>query len=298
MSAAATMSNIIEAVRIVSLPCELQTTCQVGDFITNGIGLGTVASVNIVNMQTDAGMRYRSAFVDILEWADDAMTVHDTLLQGKEGVSISMAELDVSFHFDNGKSMTHLRFSAAKKHSPSTTPLELEEGEWNSIYIPFVPEDLEMDNGDMRYSAHDTLSEFFEDQLKIGQVDRIDFSTRTISGREDKKVRSAYVHFNHWYNNRTALLVRKTICDKGEFMCNGFYDGFEFCKFDRNRYITFKVNYKPIPTVTEDLNIHQLVAAKTNLEVRIAELEAKVAELEKKNDELAKYENFYMEYSG
>jgi hypothetical protein len=73
--------------------------------------------------------------------------------------------------------------------------------------------------------------------------------------------------------------VRKSVNARGEFVCHGYYNGFDFCKFDRNRFITFKVNYKPIPTADASLNIHQLAAAKEALEKRVAELEAKNAEL-------------------
>jgi hypothetical protein len=67
--------------------------------------------------------------------------------------------------------------------------------------------------------------------------------------------------------------VRKTISSKGEFSCNGFYDGFEFRKFERSRYINLKVNHKPIPAATEDMNIHQLAARVKVLEEQNARLE-------------------------
>jgi hypothetical protein len=123
------------------------------------------------------------------------------------------------------------------------------------------------------------LAAFFEDELKIGQVSRVDFVSRTIPGQETT-VRSAYIHFDHWYDNNVSKTVRKSVNARGEFVCHGYYNGFDFCKFDRNRFITFKVNYKPIPTADASLNIHQLAAAKEALEKRVAELEAKNAELE------------------
>lgn len=269
------MPMSVEAIRIVSLPCELKTPYDVSDFITKTLGLGSVASVNIVNMKTEAGVRYRSAFIDIDEWVSSDS--NDKLLgeiveAGQSGVSLNASEIHLNVHFDNGKAMTHIKITSAKKHSPTKTPMTLEEGEWASIYIPFLPEDLGMDNGDMRYKNTADFAEFFEDLLMIGQVDRIDFISRPVAG-SDRMVRCAYVHFDHWYDNTVAATIRRVITDKGEFHCNGFYDGFEYRVFDRKRFITFKVNHKPIPAVTEELNVHQLVARIKNLEDENARLE-------------------------
>jgi hypothetical protein len=152
-----------------------------------------------------------------------------------------------------------------------STPLQLEEGEWTSIYIPVIPPDLTMDNGDMRYNDQSSFAELFEDQLKIGQVSRIDFVTRS-----NKKGRSAYVHFDHWYDNSVAKYIRDQIQTKDLFVCNGFYDGYEFCEFDRLRFIVFKVNNRPIPEIVlaEDLNVPQLIARVKELEQEIARLKS------------------------
>jgi hypothetical protein len=135
-----------------------------------------------------------------------------------------------------------------------------------------------MDNGDVRLNDEDELTAFFEDKLKVGKVSRIDFMSKAVPN-SDRVAKCAYVHFDQWYDNQTAKLVRKTIATKGEFSCNGFYDGFEFCRFDKNRYINLKVNHKPIPAVTEDMNVHQLAA-------RVKILEEQNAELERQNEQV------------
>lgn len=262
----------IRAIRLVSLPCKLQTTYDVSIFVKQMIGLDS-DSVNIVPMQTEAGVRYRSAFLDIIinndsdieclrQIADIGMTIHGSDIPG-------------GIYFDNGKPMSHMKVTGAKPHAPSTTPLLLESDAWTSIYIPVIPSDLTMDNGDMRYIDESSLTEFFEDQIKIGEISRIDFMSKPVPG-SDRQARCAYVHFDKWYDNNTTKLIRKTIETKGEFSCNGFYDGFEFRKFDRSRFITFKVNHKPIPAATEDMNIHQLAA-------RVKQLEEQNALLEEQN---------------
>lgn len=279
MSTIATESCIVEAVRIVSLPCELQNAYDVNEFVTNVLRLGSVSSVNIVPMQTESGVRYRSAFVDIKEWSSSSAEIQQKLLSaGQSGFNFSGE--DMGIHFDNGKPMSHLKIVAAKSHSPSTSKLELEDGAWTSVYIPVLPDDLEMDYGDMRYNDEAKLAELFEDQLKIGEVSRVDFMSKPIPGT-DRKTRCAYVHFNCWYDNHTARLIRKTITDKGEFSCNGYYDGFEFRRFEHRRFINFKINHKPIPAVTEDMNIHQLVARIKFLEEQNAQLEEQNASLQK-----------------
>ena len=269
----------IQAIRIVSLPSELQTTYDVATFVENVLHVKEVAGVSILQLQTDAGVRYRSAIVDIATWEEANPFQEKLLATDNTGVVVSDKDLPMPIHFDNGKPMPHLKVVVAKPQRPVTTPLELAQDDWKSIYMPVLPGDLAMDNGDVKYSDEASLAAFFEDELKIGQVSRVDFVSRTIPGQETT-VRSAYIHFDHWYDNNVSKTVRKSVNARGEFVCHGYYNGFDFCKFDRNRFITFKVNYKPIPTADASLNIHQLAAAKEALEKRVAELEAKNAELE------------------
>jgi hypothetical protein len=233
------------------------------------------SSVNIVPMQTEQGVRYRSAFVDINGLVADNVSrpMSQSFICGAiDSLTIRGDDVPGGLHFDNGKRMSHVKVVGAKKHSPSKEPLQLEEGEWTSVYIPVIPEDLTMDNGDVQLTSENGLSEFFEDMLKIGKVSRIDFMTKPIPNT-DRVAKCAYVHFDNWYDNHTTKLVRKTIDGKGEFSCNGYYDGFEFQKFERARFITFKVNHKPIPAVTEDMNIHQVASANKALSEANAELQ-------------------------
>lgn len=284
---AVSQSSSVEAIRIVSLPYNMQTTYDVHSFAKDMLHLDA-SSVNIVNMQTEAGVNYRTAFVDIQQWdeSEQANLYQSKLIEaGQWGISILTYDFPKPLLFDNGKPMSHLKITMAKKHSPSTEPLKLEDSEWSSIYIPVIPADLGMDNGDVRYNTEDSLAEFFEDHLKIGKVSRIDFMSKSVPG-SDREVRCAYVHFEKWYDNHTTKLVRKTIASKGEFSCNGFYDGFEFRRFERSRFINFKVNHKPIPAATADMNVHQLAARVKLLEEQNAKLEERVSELENENDDL------------
>jgi hypothetical protein len=263
-----TVTFSVEAIRIVSLPREIQTTSDVSQFISSTLSF-TTTSVAIVNMQTNEGVHYRSAFADI----DPSTIIDSALMQNfeTEGAIVRGEHFPGGIHFDNGKPMKHIKIVTAKKQTPSTELLQLNDDDWTSIYIPVLPVDLTMDNGNMRYNDEDALCWFFKNQLKIGEVSRVDFASKIIPGT-DRTTRSAYVHFANWFDNRIVQDVRKTITEKGEFSCNGYYNGFEFCRFERGRYVTFKVNHKPIPAAPADMNIHQLAA--------------RVAYLEKQNEEL------------
>ena len=279
--------------RIVSLPRELKDEYEICDFVADLIG-GVRNRVTIEHVTSPTGVYYRTAIVEIGLWPDNEFcnAQKQRLIDaGDKGVIftefpnwLTGKQVPLNFHFNNGKPMSHIKIVVIKPVESvepvilSTDPLMLPQDAWTSIYIPVLPADLEMDNGDMRYNENDTLCEFFEDQLKIGRVSRIDFMDKSIPGQHYVG-RCAYVHFDAWYDNEVANMVRQNIDEKGEFWCNGYYDGYEFCKFDRNRFITLKVNHKPIPVAPVDMNVHQIAAANTALEARVKELEEQNAEL-------------------
>jgi hypothetical protein len=193
---------------------------------------------------------------------------------------ITGAKQPLNYHFDNGGVMNHIKIVAVKKHySPeqktlSTEPLILSENEWSSVYIPFLPADLSMDNGDMRYTDQASLAEFFEDQLKIGQIKSIEFVNKD-SVSSSNTLRSAIVAFDHWYDNLVTKNVRDTISTNDQFICNGYYDGYEFCPFDRKRFIIMKRYFvQDVPSLTEkdtrDELVEQLKSEIANLKDRKA----------------------------
>uniref|UniRef100_A0A6C0B6Q7 Uncharacterized protein n=1 Tax=viral metagenome TaxID=1070528 RepID=A0A6C0B6Q7_9ZZZZ len=220
MSASQTL--LVDAVRIVSLPRELATSYDVSAFICSEFGVGPVSSVRIVYMKSTNGTPYRSAFVDMMEPI--------SLEYGGQRTIESKGQ----YHFENGKVMDHVKIVHSEKSSYNKGVLELEPGQWTSIYVPFVPKDLSSVRGDLRYNTSAALATFFEDELMLGEVSHIELV--------DGKVRSARVFFRNWFNNRTSLLVRAAINAKHEFLCDGYYDGFEFRKFDNRRYIVLRKN--------------------------------------------------------
>jgi hypothetical protein len=222
------------ALRIVSLPSEMANAYDVSSFVSTELGFGEVVWVNIVNMMTDRGVSYRTAFVDITRTPENAPRANDLL-------NDFIFPSNGRFHFDNGKPMDHLKIVACKRNKPSVDPLVLEEGEWSSLYLPIVPKDLSLDNGDVQYDYQFALYEFFEDHLKLGKVDRIDYTPRPDGQR------SAFVHFEYWFDNPITKKVRNVIDAFEQFTCTGYYDGFEFSKFDNGGYLVLKKDTQGLP---------------------------------------------------
>ena len=281
-------TSTIEALRVVSLPREIKTTIDIRTFISHVTGGLYADSVKIVNMKTDTGVHYRSAFVDIILPDEHEISYNDSIdflsslsASGSSGIRIESRYIHGGMHFDNGKPMNHVKIVPAARHSPTKMPLALGEGEYSSLYIPVIPADLGFDYGFVPISDEYSLNVFFDEMLMIGRPSRVDFVKR--SGREEQgNVLSAYVHFDTWYDNSTTTLVRKHITATGEFCCNGYYNGIEFKKFDNNRYITLKVNHKPIPMASPEMNIHQLAASKEFLEKQVSELMSTIEALQQR----------------
>lgn len=227
------MSSVssVEAIRIVSLPAELKTTYDVADFIIYTMPIGLVSYVVILESRTDAGVPYRTAIAEVGEWLDTDNVYQDIV----KGVLIPSAKISRGIHFDNGKPMDYVKVVAAKSPAPSLDTLVLPEGAWTNLFLPVVPQDLSMDHGDVRLNEEDVLADFFECCLRVGKVSHVEFTK--IPG---KPYRSAIVYFACWYDNQFAKTHRRFIETKGEFVCKGFYDGFEHCRFDNGRFITMK----------------------------------------------------------
>jgi len=276
----------VEAIRIVSLPREMKDEFDVSEHVSALLDVVQL-NVKISHMTTSTGLKYRTAYVEIGRWEDSErannykerlLTTGLTLTEMPN--TITGAKHPLNYHFDNGGVMNHIKIVAAKKqYSPeqktlSTEPLILSENEWSSLYIPFLPNDLSMDNGDMRYNDQASLAEFFEDQLKIGQIKSIEFMNKESIGSSNV-IRSAIVVFDHWYDNPAAKNLRDTISNKEQFICNGYYDGYEFCPFERKRFIILKRYFvQDVPPLSEkdtrDDLVEQLRAEIANLKDRKA----------------------------
>jgi|UniRef100_A0A6C0IP60 hypothetical protein len=168
---------------------------------------------------------------------------------------------------------------------PTFEPLTLEDGEWTSLYIPVITDNLYLSSPTTSQSTRfqaKFLKSFIENNLQIGSVKRIDFVDRSIES-SSTPVKSAYVHFNHWYDSKSAVALRNNLNTHGKHRQNGYFAkddvGSRFYTILKNGsyasgYFVFKINHKPIDEAEYDVNIHQLSATATILEQKIKEKDA------------------------
>jgi len=165
--------------------------------------------------------------------------------------------------------------------------LELTPNSWTSLYVPFIPKDLELDG--VQLISEEPIKKYFENQLDIGKVSRVDFITK--ESKHDPSALSAFIHFENWYE--TGEPLRKILDNLGEYKLQGYYDGRNGHNFKSSknpymrRFMTVKINKTPIQEVAEvPKNMHQIVNNYGLMEKLIEEQKQKIEELEK---ELEKY---------
>jgi len=154
---------------------------------------------------------------------------------------------------------------------------------WKSIYVPVIPHDLTIDG--LLMTNEETLRDYFENKLQLGKIDRIDMVCRQANPQSGIVSTSAFVHFEH-LNEDTSSLARLAEIENGDYKINGYMLDGQYQFFIRTMtrcksmpFLSIKVNYKPLPTAVETMNVHQLVAAKTELEKKLKEMEAEIFEL-------------------
>jgi hypothetical protein len=231
------------------------------------------------------------------------------------GQSVRLHVENTNFQWDNGDPMTHLSVREATMPKPSiavaaggeakdtaprhlpaggeakdTAPrqLPLTESDWNSLYIPLIPNSMSLlhPDGTIRTFQPKHLQSFIENDLQLGKVSRIDFIDRKIDNVGT--VKAVFIHFEHWNDNAAVTNLRNTLNAQDHSRQHGYYDGKHFHKFIvRNEngdrvpgYFAFKINHKPIPEVAPtELNMAQLVAANKVLTEKIAERDAEILRL-------------------
>ena len=194
----------------------------------------------------------------------------------------------------NTQNMTTIENKATEIHDPVREmfpmlnyPLleawELDDDQWKSVYIPVIPNNLYLANPlnasmSTRFQAK-YLKSFIENNLQLGSVKRIDFVDRSIEN-SDVPVKSAYIHFNYWFDSKNAKTLRYNLNTHGKHRQNGYFAGegigskFYSVLGDGNTgsgYFMFKINHKPIEEVDYDVNVPQLVAANRILEQKVKE---------------------------
>jgi len=291
--------------QVMSLPKGYTNEEGVKELFENTLQLGVLGEIKITEkknynrrLQTET-VTY-GAIIEVKEHKDNlaAYELYTAAAASKPGTVMLFTE--TPFCWENGETMTHLSVrivEKVEKAEDTIEKLELQEGEWASLYIPYIHESLMLETrtGKIETFYPRQLSEFIERDLNLGKVSRVDFVDRNDTN-ESLSGKSAYIHFKYWHKNNNVEYLRNKLNEHGTFRQRGYYDGTKqrsFYSRDANGdkttgYLLFKINHKPIPEVSIELNVHQLAAANEFLENELKQRDERIAELEKQLEELTK----------
>lgn len=314
-SNAVPQTNFKKNLRIVSLPYGYNTDDQVRDLIENVLQIGKTTSVKVQQRRFNNAFYY-SAFINFDYWYDSKVSCELQLLieenlvldSDEDGELTNSKNFNLSlpefyFTWANGQPMNHISFKLLND-KPIETPINypetnverpLSESDWKSLYIPIIPDDLVAFNGTvMSVITSDQLIDIIQNQLRIGEVNRIDYVvSEPTDGKEP--VKSAYVHFKSWYDNAEVENLRNELNTKGSKRYYSFGvrpSQYTFKSYDEkkemyvNRYLVFKINHKPLQEAPEGLNVHQLHAANEFLNNLVKEKDEQIEAMKKEIDEL------------
>ena len=307
------------SIQLVSLPREYSNEDAVRKLFQEVLYIGEVSNIRIIerknyNQRLRTDVVTKTAFVDFVNWNNtSATTMLDAFInpssQSKYTQSVT-GVLEEAIHWENGDPMTHLSLREAKigsgsvpsqeKSGSEPNTLALEESDWTSLYIPILPSNMTITHPDHTTNTFQPkyLKSFIENDLKLGKVQRVDFIDRELE--DSQVVKSVFIHFESWNNNSNAKFLRDKLNNVGQFKQKGYYDGrnmHNLSVLNENGdkvpgYFVFKINYKPIPDVSEtELNMSQLVAANKVLEEKMVERDELIAKLTAELDELREKQN-------
>lgn len=295
------------SLQIIALPIEYSSEENVADLVQNILVLGEPENIRIIdkknyNQSLKTNIVTRTALIDFKTWfnTDVSRELYDVLQTMKDKyetrISVTAYINSVKLHWDNGDTMTHLSLREArpgsglvvdKKTFVSNEKLTLTEEDWTSLYIPILPNSMYLLHPDQSVNAFQPkyLQAFIENELNLGKVSRVDFIDRELENGTTAK--AVFIHFEYWNDNANAKHIRDKLNTDGQFRQRGYYDGKYMHKFlTRNDngdkvpgYFVFKINHKPIPEVSIDLNMAQLVAANKVLTEKMVERDEEINNL-------------------
>ena len=293
--------------QIVALPVEYSTQETVTELVTKIMVIGEPREIRIIekrnyNQKLKDNILTRSAVIEFSSVYNtlanrDLYAILQDIAAGEintRAYSVKIHVENVKLSWENGEAMTHLsireaRMPAAKVVTEvvETKQLALSEEDWNSLYIPIIPNNMLMLHPDGSITSFQPrhLHSFIENDLKLGKIARIDFIDRKIDNVGT--VKAVFIHFENWNDNATVATLRAALKTQEHYRQQGYYDGNNFHKFIvRNDngdkvpgYFAFKINHKPIPEVTTELNMAQLVAANKTLTEKMAERDEEIRRL-------------------
>ena len=313
------------SIQVCILPREYNTLECAKILIEDDLQIAKVSSVRIIektiyNRKLQSNVTIKKAFIEISEWNDTVESIRvqnelcllqETKYQAQNSYTISLGE-NLNITWENGEPMSHISIRDAKPgsgllHTESNNNtnfvtnnnenpylLTLQPDDWTSLYIPTIPQMMYLSNPDTTMSVFQPsyMRDFIENELKIGKVSRIDFVERRLDNGNATK--GAFIHFENWNNNHKSNELRNALDTDGQYRVKGYYDGTNMrniiIKNDNgdkvNGYFIFKINHKPIPEVSIEMNVSQLVAANKILEDKNKEKDETIALLQVQISEL------------
>ena len=308
------------SLQIIVLPSEYNTVDGVAELLNKTMMLGEPSNIRIIekknyNQKLKTDIVTRSALVDFKHWHNTEATrdLYENLqhirynlvsapVYGYRVPSVTAIMNEANLHWENGELMNHLSLREARpgsgvvpeKVADTNDKMTLSDDDWNSLYIPILPNNMYLQHPDRTVSAfqHRYLKTFIENELNLGKVSRVDFIDREMENAGT--VKAVFIHFEHWNNSANARHLRDKLNTDGQFRQRGFYDGRNMHRFlVRNDngdkvegYFAFKINHKPIPEAETEMNMAQLVAANKVLTEKMAERDEEIAALK---EQLARY---------
>lgn len=162
-----------------------------------------------------------------------------------------------------------MQFQYSSERTMNALPVN--DGEWMSLYLKVLPVDLTFNGVDI--NSAETLTHLIEYGLRLGKVERIDFSKRA---NQDGSINtSAYIHMFMW-DDVFGKNCRDSIDQEGSVKFMGVIDehgnqipfmGKWYNGVTKKRFLTFKKNINPISASSdEEMNKDQLLEKCKKLE--------------------------------
>ena len=299
------------SIRIITLPSGYETELGVISLVESVLKIGKVLSVQIQQRKTGPqnNILYYTAYIDFKYWLlkfdnEKALSlihqIESIMTFKNEKVicdkNILLKSDEVNFQWLNGNVMEYLAIRPVDRGLGGCNYVNGENVNPNymSLYIPRIPENMILTNGNYSTSYHNKdLQDIIETKFQFGKVSRIDFVTN--ENENGTKSQSAFIHFSEWYETNGSKSLRYKLVKNDSVRYYGFNDGlnsYNFASYENsnitNRFLVFKINHKPIPLADESQNVHQLAAANLYLDNLVKEKDALIESMTKEIEELRK----------
>ena len=322
-----TQVSVPMSIQVCILPQEYNNVERTKVLIEDDLNIAKVSSIRIIqktiyNRKLQKSVNIQKAFIEIDTWNETVESIRvqnelrllqETKFQAQNSYTISLGE-NLNITWENGEPMTHISVRDAKpgsgivpEENTNTTKVEennpclldLQEDDWNSLYIPIIPQAMYLSKPDNTLSVFqpNQLSSFIENELKLGRVSRVDFVDRILD--DGRNTKGAFVHFENWNNNSQVNEIRNTLDSEGQYRIKGYYDGKTMRSLivrndngDKvNGYFVLKINHKPIQEAPIETNVSQLLAANKILEEKNKEKDETIKQLQEKLEILESISN-------